>query len=171
MDSCVGRLQQHAPYLYRMLQTLCGVSGVEGVEGTEECVGDTRLMPGEQEEIDECPMSEGEESETENTYTTSHRRQVVRKRNKKIIATVIAHIMMFARSQKDNYLQTIIGFWLQSVKAPKRLIALLNRVGISVSYASVTTAIKAVGEAAHKSIQVRRIGDSKARATSTDTTL
>jgi hypothetical protein len=148
-----------------MLQTLCGVSDTERVEGTEEYVGDTRSMPGEQEDIDECPMSDGEESEIENTYTTSHRPQVVRKRNKKIIATVIAHIMMFARSRQDNYLQTIIGFWLLSVKAPKRLIALLNRVGISVSYSSVTTAIKAVGEAAHKSIQVRRIEDRKARAT------
>jgi hypothetical protein len=99
-------------------------------------------------------MSESEEVYTDQQEGKVHHHTANRTRNKAVIATFMAYIIMFARSQQNNYMQTIIGFWLQSVKAPKRLIALLNRLGISVSYGSITTAVKAVGTAASKQLQV-----------------
>jgi hypothetical protein len=42
----------------------------------------------------------------------------------------------------------MIGFWLQAVKVPKRAIAVLNQMGISVSYDSIRVAVKAVSQAA-----------------------
>jgi hypothetical protein len=144
MDECSKRLQEHAPYLNRMLQTLCGAAIVSNEEQE-----DREFSP------ETWSMSESEEDVyTNQSEGRSYHHTENRNRNKAIIATFMAYMVMFARSQQNNYMQTIIGFWLQSVKAPKRLIALLNRLGISVSYGSITTAVKAVGTAAAKDLQV-----------------
>jgi hypothetical protein len=153
MNGCTRKLKEDAPYLNRMLQSLCGVPEVKRVDGTEELFVDSSTPQNEHEDMDLDSMSDNEELECQ-AEAEWNPKPVKQRRNKALMSTLVAHIMMFARSQRDNYLQTILGFWLQSVKAPKRLIALLNRLGISVSYSSVTAAIKAVGAAAHRNIQV-----------------
>jgi hypothetical protein len=46
--------------------------------------------------------------------------------------------------------QTMIGFWLQAMKVPKRAITVLNQLGVSVSYDSIRIAVRAVSHAALK---------------------
>jgi hypothetical protein len=156
MDECSKRLQEHAPYLNRMLQTLCGAAGQTRANIEQSSMIESN---GEQEDREFLPETWSMSESEEDVYTDQSEGRLYhhtenRKRNKAIIATFMAYMVMFARSQQNNYMQTIIGFWLQSVKAPKRLIALLNRLGISVSYGSITTAVKAVGTAAAKDLQV-----------------
>ncbi|KAA8909008.1 hypothetical protein FN846DRAFT_1020806 [Sphaerosporella brunnea] len=157
MDNCARRLQERAPYLNRVLQTLCGVAEQKAANNTEEPTPSTTTSNKERENLEFSPelwsMSESEEVYTDQGEGTLYRYTANRKRNKAMIATLMAYVIMFARSQQNNYMQTIIGFWLQSVKAPKRVIALLNRLGVSVSYGSITTAVKAVGTAAAKDLQ------------------
>ena len=54
---------------------------------------------------------------------------------------VVCSILMQGINQKSNTLQSIIGFFLQSVHAPYNLINMLTHIGISISTNAINMAL------------------------------
>ncbi|KAI5796530.1 hypothetical protein EDC01DRAFT_629332 [Geopyxis carbonaria] len=74
--------------------------------------------------------------------TTRPRR---RPRNKNTIITVVISQLLFCRSQKDNAMQTILGYFFQASQTPRPVISVLNQIGLSVSYLSLCNGLKSIG--------------------------
>jgi len=53
-------------------------------------------------------------------------------------------ILLYARSQKINFIPGVLGYFLHSFRTPKRVIESLHRLGVCVSYDSVISSMKAV---------------------------
>ncbi|KAI8349129.1 hypothetical protein B0O80DRAFT_170403 [Mortierella sp. GBAus27b] len=61
-------------------------------------------------------------------------------RKRRLLAT-IGSMLIFHRSQKSNYLQTMMGLYLYSLGCPKRVISLLNDACLSVSHQTICIAL------------------------------
>lgn len=123
-----NNFRQHCPQLWRVIQVLCAV-------GLEE-EGDRPVL-------------------TRKRKKSGLEGRGRRKRNKKLVGTVIMGIMAFARSRQCNALQTPIGYYLQASGVPKRVIGILNRLGVSIGYTTICDAMKSIGIANGELVQKR----------------
>lgn len=69
-----------------------------------------------------------------------------RKRDNSIAACLIIGIISFCVSRKKSAMQVFICFWLLANGVPKRVIAVLNHLGVSVRHEVELIAMKAIGQ-------------------------
>ena len=62
-------------------------------------------------------------------------------RFKTLVVTIAIGIIAFGRARNCNTLQSIIGFYLFSTRTGKRTVAVLNRLGLSISYTTILDAL------------------------------
>jgi len=89
--------------------------------------------------ISSRPLKENKEDSDE------ERNKRLRKKQRRIV--VALSILGNETSQQFNILQNIIAFLLFSSKVPKRIIAILNHLGLSTSYTGLQTAINSGADA------------------------
>jgi hypothetical protein len=155
--------QETAPLLVRLVERLCGADDTTNTDGDREEEEEPYFADEEEEErIDEeevallrdLGLNEGdedlEEEETQSHPNVKKKTRQRRKRNKQIIVTATLSMMLFAHSQWNNAFQTIMGHWFRRCNVPKRVVAVLNQLGICTSYNSIGTALQANGIADQK---------------------
>jgi hypothetical protein len=91
---CTQRIEQKAPMFCRMMRTLCCVAGERGqlydpLPEEEQAMREEEIVP----------------SESESDSEESPEKPKRRARNKALIATIVSHSILFARSKNNNYLQ------------------------------------------------------------------
>ena len=67
--------------------------------------------------------------------------------------STLGSMLLFHHSQQSNYLQTMMGLYLYSLGCPKRVLTLLNAIGLSVSHTSICTALKTLTDDALKRVK------------------
>ncbi|KAL7271711.1 hypothetical protein RUND412_005502, partial [Rhizina undulata] len=80
-------------------------------------------------------------------------------RKKDLIAMVVMAMLGFARSERANRLQTTLGFFSYAYKCPKRIIAVLHRLGPTCSYETIIEALKTSVKGNKASLQERCAGE------------
>jgi hypothetical protein len=133
----------NAPILSTLIRQLCDVNRSEA-EPPDDFDGDD---------------SEGSEPESRGSKVKSKRF-----RAKWVIATTVLSLITFAQSRQNCYFQvsasflqqrmgqlelmgkTALGYFMQASRVPKRVVAVMNQLGVSVSYDSVIAAVKANGQ-------------------------
>jgi len=75
---------------------------------------------------------------------TLNRRQLRNSKRQSVIMTTVLSSLCYARNIRSNLVQTNMGYYLYAAKTNKRTIENLHRVGISVSYKTVTRILNAV---------------------------
>ncbi|RPB24665.1 hypothetical protein L211DRAFT_848511 [Terfezia boudieri ATCC MYA-4762] len=128
-----GRFRQNCPRLYELINGVCSV-------GSDR---DTMLDNLNSRKRKKSGGGGGERGR--------------KSRNKLLINTVVMSMIAFGRSRMCNSLQTPIGYYLQACGVPKRVIGVLNRVGLSVGYTTICDAMKAMGSANGERIKKRII--------------
>jgi hypothetical protein len=169
--------QETAPLLMRLVETLCGGPGTiaDGATTNTDADGEEEEEPyfadeEEEERMDEedvallhdLGLDEGdedlEEEETQSHTNVKKKTRRRRKRNKQIIVTAILSMIVFAHSQWNNAWQTVMGYWFRRCNVPKRVVAVLNQLGICISYNSIGTALQANGIADQKLLREKVTG-------------
>jgi len=74
-------------------------------------------------------------------------------RSRQLAAQMSLSALLYAHSQRSNALACQIGYFLQSFRTPKRIIASLHRFGICISYESITAAMKSVAQSSEDRLQ------------------
>ena len=59
--------------------------------------------------------------------------------------TMVIYVLGNLRSQKINYLQAIMTYFLYSNRVPKRVLNIMHNWGVAVGYTSVLDAVKSIG--------------------------
>ena len=67
-------------------------------------------------------------------------------RDKSLNATVILGLIAFCNSRRCNRLQAIVGYYFFATRTGKRTIAVMNRLGVGISYTSIVASLKANAE-------------------------
>ncbi|KAG0308588.1 hypothetical protein BGZ99_001111 [Dissophora globulifera] len=67
-----------------------------------------------------------------------------------VIVTMICSMLLFLRNRNSNYLQMIMGLYLFSKGAPRQLVGLLSKTGMSVSHQTVLRSLESLTTAAKK---------------------
>jgi hypothetical protein len=75
------------------------------------------------------------------------------RRNRVLIVTMSIAMLCYARSQKVNLVQAHTGFFLITSKASKPVIVVLHCMGLSMSYESITTAMRNVADGAARDLR------------------
>lgn len=88
-------------------------------------------------------VEDEEEGGVRVTFTKAQRK--IRKRQRGIVVAV--SVLANETTNHFNAIQAIIGFLLYASKVPKRTIAILNHLGMSVSYSGIRDAVRANGKA------------------------
>jgi hypothetical protein len=96
-SECTQRIQHKAPMFSRMMRTLCCVPGEHGhlydpLPEEEQAMQEEEVIPRD---------SESESDEEDSPQKRPRRRA----RNKALIATIVSHSVLFARSKNNNYMQ------------------------------------------------------------------
>ncbi|KAG0241606.1 hypothetical protein BG011_003499, partial [Mortierella polycephala] len=71
-------------------------------------------------------------------------------RDPSAIVSMIVSMLLILQNRKADYLQMISGIFLFSKGAPRRLIDVLSKAGMSVSHQSIMTGLKALTKDAHQ---------------------
>ncbi|KAF9955597.1 hypothetical protein BGZ65_003287 [Modicella reniformis] len=75
-------------------------------------------------------------------------------RSPKTMFPTIASMLMIMRSSKSNYLQKILSLYLYSSGASRKVIEVLEKIGLSISYSSLMTALRSLTEDALKRVRL-----------------
>jgi hypothetical protein len=108
--------------------------------------------------LDEADEDREEEEKQSLIHIKKKKIRRRRKRNKRIIVTAILSMILFAHSQWNNAWQTVMGYWFRRCNVPKRVVAVLNQLGLCISYNSIGTALQANGTADQKLLHRKVIG-------------
>jgi hypothetical protein len=119
---------QDAPNLWKLVCTLCDVSA----DQMDKFLYHEDLQHEAVEDFDADPEGGVEVEETPRR----------RSRQKALIAAIAIGSIAFARSRRCNRLQMVMGLYLFASRAGKRVIAVLNHLGLCMSYTTVLTALK-----------------------------
>jgi len=135
----------NAPILSFLIRELCDVNSSEA-EPADDDGDDT------------------EDSEPDSMEFRGPKVKSKRFRAKWVIATTVLSLITFAQSRQNCYFQvstsilqqttvqlelmskTALGYFMQASRVPKRVVAVMNQLGVSVSYDSVIAAVKANGQ-------------------------
>ncbi|KAF9344028.1 hypothetical protein BGX26_004899 [Mortierella sp. AD094] len=74
-------------------------------------------------------------------------------RNVSTIITTIGCMLLFLRCRSTSYLQMVLGLYLHSAGARRRVVTTLSNAGLSVSYDTILKAQKALSKDARKRVQ------------------
>ncbi|KAF9176923.1 hypothetical protein BGZ51_009411 [Haplosporangium sp. Z 767] len=74
-------------------------------------------------------------------------------RNPSAIAVVVASMLATLRSRKSNYFQMIMGIYLFSKGASRKLISVLSNCGLSVSHQSIMRSLNSLTEDSRKNVK------------------
>ena len=137
----------NAPILSCLIRELCDVKSTEAEPTHDE--------PGDDGE-------DTEESDPDTMEPHGPKAKSRRSRAKWVIATTVLSLITFAQSHRNCYFQvsiaflqertvqltgkTALGYFMQASRVPKRVVAVMNQLGVSVSYDSVVSAVKANGQ-------------------------
>jgi hypothetical protein len=125
-DSLRADVEQHAPTLCQTLDKL--------VESRH------RNNPGT-DAVDESQSSNfGEVALPQRSVSKSYARN-----RKMMVSSIISHIC-YAHTRRANHLQGQMGLWLYAMRVPKRVLPVINALGISIGYESVMDALEAISE-------------------------
>ena len=76
--------------------------------------------------------------------------------SKKILmVTMVIAVLMYARNRRCNLIQGQIGYFLAASNTHKRTIAILNSLGLSISYDAINTIQNSLASAARESYRLR----------------
>lgn len=106
----------------------------------------------EAEDDEEKNQEDDEEGGNRVTFTKAQKK--IRKRERAIV--VVVSVLANETTNRFNAIQAIVGFLLYASKVPKRVIAILNHLGVSVSYSGIRDAVRANGKALRD--RLRRLG-------------
>jgi hypothetical protein len=135
----------NAPILSSLIRELCDVNSIEA------------------EPADDDNDTDSENSDYDSMEPREPNVKPKKSRAKWVIATTVLSLITFAQSRRNSYFQvstslqprrrvqlmdkTALGYFIQGSTLPKRVVAVMNKLGVSVSYNSVITAVKANGQA------------------------
>ncbi|KAI0687264.1 hypothetical protein C8Q76DRAFT_635549, partial [Earliella scabrosa] len=128
------------------LETTSEHEEVEPEQGMEEAEEDAE---GEGEGGEQEGEVDGDLYDEEDEYEASTRR-------KGVIAmksVVIISIAVQSTNQRCNALQSTVGVYLHACRASESIIELLSRIGISISRASIDSAVKSLWKEAHINVK------------------
>lgn len=89
---------------------------------------------------------------TKNEIPASKRR---RARDKNIIGTVCLGVLAFGHSRNANLLQIILGYYLQGYSVAKEVVLVLNRLGLTVAYNTITESMNTLAKCNWEKIRCR----------------
>ena len=81
------------------------------------------------------------------------RKRVGRPRNRDLLINNAIALLCYARSSKVNLLQSLTGYYLMATNTSKRAIEVLHQLGHSVTYTSVSAALRGNAEAAKRELR------------------
>ncbi|KAA8893174.1 hypothetical protein FN846DRAFT_914354 [Sphaerosporella brunnea] len=174
-EKFIHHFEETAPLLVRLIERLCGATATNAQnddvnveseidEGGELFFTDEEEEEGIDEELSHDMNSEEADRNTEDegiqNLSSVDKKKIRqrRTRNKRIIVTAILSMILFAHSQWNNALQTIMGYWFRRCNVPKRVVAVLNQLGLCISYNSIETALQANSIADQKVLREKVIG-------------
>lgn len=120
---------------------------VGGVETHGESLGVASGAPGAQ--------LSGEESRIKTGKGRGNGLRVVpgTRRNKRLMAGAVIRQMMFARTNRANAFQTVMGYYLSATGTSRNTISVMNQCGVSIAYTTINKANKACARAAMKQLR------------------
>lgn len=122
-----------------LVDSICDIAGVEDGDGKE--TNETNEEQMEQEGEDE--WIDGEKREKSGP----------RLKKKEVVSTVVVSQMLYARSQRANAFQTMMGYYLNATNTTKNVISCMNYMGTCISYSTITKAANACAEASDKELK------------------
>ncbi|KAF8468223.1 hypothetical protein BDZ91DRAFT_848070 [Kalaharituber pfeilii] len=159
-------IQEKAPLFFRVIRRLCLVEGEKGV------IVRKRKMR-EFEEKEESDTSEDSGTDVEDRISVEGARdkrqkkedgpgvliavkqqQKIRGRNKGLIATMVIGQMTYARTNRCNWIQTMMGCYLSASRVPKSAVGVLNQLGVSIAYPTIVKANLACASSSDRSFQI-----------------
>ncbi|KIO07253.1 hypothetical protein M404DRAFT_136261, partial [Pisolithus tinctorius Marx 270] len=138
MDVLAQKMKQSAPYLWETLGTVLSIcaAGMKGTAEVEDMVGE-----GDKDEywdvLNGCDMRKGQPT------------QALKK-------VVIISILVQNTNQWANYLQSMLGIFLQSAHNPQKVVETLAHMGLSISMASINSTIVSLSRESHCAIKALR---------------
>lgn len=69
------------------------------------------------------------------------------------LVVMISAMLANARSSHSNYIQKVVGMYLYALKTPKRVIASLNHIGLSVSYLTLLRDLRDAADTARNRLR------------------
>ena len=127
-----------APTLWNLVCTLADVSPANSQSYINNEPRDRRPDP-----EDEASTAGSNAPQTAGSGRKSRPRE---SRDKALNATIIVGLLGFSKSRRCNRLQSNLGYYLFATRTGKRTIAVLNRLGLSVSYTYIISALRANAE-------------------------
>ncbi|RPA71413.1 hypothetical protein BJ508DRAFT_336047 [Ascobolus immersus RN42] len=95
----------------------------------------------------EDPQSTTSVKDAENTKKDKKKRR--RKKDRQLIAAMGLAVSCFAYSRKANYVQGILGYFQGSTTTGKRVISVLNRLGVCTSYDHISDMMLSIAQSCH----------------------
>lgn len=141
------------PTVFRLVRFLCGCSSPEDIDN------DPALADAEPDDFDAEPQDDSlilergvRAQQAGLPLETPEQRKQRKGKDRMRVATTVMGTITFSRSRRANILQTTLGFFAYSSRTPKRVIAVLNRLGITCSYETILEALWASAVGVKKNI-------------------
>ena len=133
--------REKAPLSWKLM---CALGGVKDTSPQEHDGSDSDNIPlinmeGGVESREDEASETGDTSEEEHgrdPENSRRRRKLRKRRDQNLMVTTAMAVLLNSRNQKVNYFQIIVALAAQGYGVPKRVLTLMNRFGIAVSYAT-----------------------------------
>lgn len=156
--------REKASFSWKLMCTLAGVEDIPPPEHDD----DSDISPGntlDQFESSEDEAGQGGDSSEEeqgrehgsDQSTQPKRRRLRNRRDQKLMVTTAMAVLLNSRNQKVNYFQVMVALTAQGYGVPKRVLTLMNRFGIAVSYGTVVRIENITAEA--NMLEIQRLGE------------
>jgi len=145
-------IEKDAPRLLNLFTTLSERKRIEGTkpghDGDNEADDSSGGLDSDSEEWLEKLNLRGLKSlagapEPNHTIKSKTKSESHPKR-KKLVLTVAICVLMYARSQRTNLMQSVIGFYLQSSHCPKEVLTVLHQLGLCIRYETTSDAMERI---------------------------
>ena len=129
---------------------MCALGGVKETSPDYDEKSDN-VPPGDM--FRQCDDEASRNDTTEEDEECEGRRKGGTRRDHKLMVTTAMAILLNSRNQKVNYFQAMVALTAQGYGVPKRVLTLMNRFGIAVSYGTIVRIENIVAEASMKEIK------------------
>ncbi|KAE8220544.1 hypothetical protein CF319_g5941 [Tilletia indica] len=126
-------------------------------EGTSTSTADRMLEAWEEEDV----LEENEELNDQSTALKGGTVLRRGKRSPKVIATAATLSLLFARNQRNSRFALTLGLFLFASRTPRRVIEVLSRLGLCVSYMTMLRVVKDLSKKAQKQARLAMLDKTK----------
>ncbi|KAI5997476.1 hypothetical protein EDD15DRAFT_2410723 [Pisolithus albus] len=131
MDELARKMKYNAPHLWETLGGVLARHASRMSTDMEDGTGEREEEDAYWDALDGCDMRKGWP-----TRTLVRQQAVMTIKKIVIVSIIVQHA-----NQRANYLQAILGIFLQSAHAPQKVVETLARMGLSISISSIDAAI------------------------------